>query len=162
MPDLSDRIRTEFEEMPVRNPDDSTGIDVHIRSGGALNRTVTFTGGNFWTLKKRYYANRLGPRTGSYNHLMFVEFDSRGVGYGEIGGEFAVVSSDLDGVTRKNVVVHELLHNVVGRIETPQACEDDPAHYCGDGWLRHHIRHPEDEFLPEPIADQIERDGFAE
>jgi hypothetical protein len=154
-------VRTEFAEMPVRNPDNSSGIDLHVHEGGRLNGTATFTGDNFWRLKDDYYADRLGPRAGAYHHVAVVEFEASGVGYGAIGGDFAIVASGLDRVTTKNVVVHELLHNVVGRIEAPDACESDPAHYCGPGWLRHHLRHPEDEFLPKPIARQLETEGFA-
>ncbi|MFB6088127.1 MAG: hypothetical protein ABEJ85_06365 [Haloarculaceae archaeon] len=157
-----DRVRAAFARMPVRNPDNTTGIDLHVREGGKLNGTVAFTGDNFWRLKAQHYRKRLGPRTGTYHYLAFVDFDAKGVGYGAIGGDFAIVAQGLQTNTKKNVVVHEILHNVVGRIEAPGACKNDPAHYCGGGWLRHHLRHPEDEYLPEPIAAQLETDGFVD
>ena len=43
----------------------------------------------------------------------------------------------------------------------PGACDSDPKHYCEGGYLTPRITPGEGEHLPEPIARQIERDGFA-
>lgn len=158
---LGERVRAAFAEMPVENPDGTTGVAVHVRRGRISNGSATFTGGNFWDLKSAYYDRRLGQRAGLSHHVVVTEFGTDSVGYGEVGGKFSVVAASTDNVTRRNVVVHELLHNVVGEIEAEGVCPSDPAHYCAGGWLSHDVG-PDDTYLPRPIARQIEREGFAE
>ncbi|WP_123536110.1 hypothetical protein [Halosimplex salinum] len=154
-----DRIESEFEEMPIRRPNE-TGIDVHVREGGYINDTAAYTGENFRSLKDEYYGDRLGARAGVYHHVVVTEFATDEVGYGDVGGRFSVVDADAATETRRHVVVHELLHNVVGRIEAPGACDDDPHHYCDGGWLTPRITPGENEYLPGPLAGEIEREGF--
>lgn len=154
-----DRVRGAFADMAVDNPDNTTGIDLHVREG-RLNESATFTGGNFWELKERYYTERLGQRAGVYHHVVVGEFDTSHVGYGEVGGRFSVVAARADADTRRYVVVHELLHNVVGEVDAPGACRGDPKHYCGGGWLTPTVTPGEGEYLPEPVATQLET-GFA-
>jgi hypothetical protein len=152
-------LSARFAEMPVDNPDGTTGVDLHV-SDGRLNDSVTFTGENFWDLKDEHYEDRLGPRAGVYHHVVVGEFTVDHVGYGEAGGTFSTVAARSDDDTRRYVVVHELLHNVVGEVEASGACEDDPIHYCEGGWLMPTIDADEHDYLPDPLAAQIE-DGFA-
>lgn len=157
-------VADEFAEMPVENPDNSAGISVHVRDGGRVNESVSFTGeaGNFWTLRERYYRSELGQRAGVYHQVLVADFEGDEVGYGEVGGEFSVLAADLGNETRRRVVVHELLHNVVGRVEARGVCPDDPRHYCGGGYLGPRIVTGENAYLAEAIARQLERDGFSE
>ena len=69
-----DRIERSFAEMPVENPDDDTGIDVHVREGARLNASVTYTGDNFWTLRERYYSGRFGAGSGVYHQVVVAPF----------------------------------------------------------------------------------------
>jgi len=154
-------LQREFTQMSVDNPDGTQGIDLHVREGGGINESVRFTGGNFWSLKDRLYEERLGPRAGVYHHVVLARFATDHAGYGEVGGRFSVIAAGTDTDTRRFVVVHELLHNIVGHIDAPGACEDDPKHYCEGGWLRPHITPGEGEFLPDRLAAQLEDDGFA-
>jgi hypothetical protein len=157
-------VAAEFAEMPVDNPDGSSGVSVHVRDGGRVNASVSFTGetGSFWTLKDRYYRSELGPRAGVYHQVLVADFEGDEVGYGEVGGEFSVLAADLDSGTRRRVVVHELLHNVVGRVEARGVCPDEPRHYCGGGYLGPRIVTGDDAYLAEALARQIERDGFSD
>ena len=157
-------LKAEFSEMPVDNPDNTTGVSVHVRDGGRLNESVRFAGDieTFLSLKDRYYESSLGPRAGVYHQVIVAPFAAEEAGYGEVGGEFAVVASDLDNGTQKRVTTHELLHNVVGRVEAPGACADDPRHYCEGGYLGPHVTTAEDPYLAEPLAEQLERQGFAD
>jgi hypothetical protein len=156
---LYDYVESEFAEMPVRRGAE-TGIDVHARSGGYINETAVFTGENFEELRSDLYGDRLGPRAGTYHQVVVTDFASDEVGYGSVGGRFALVDAGAADRTQRHVVVHELLHNVVGRIDAPGACETDPHHYCDGGWLTPQITPGEGEFLPAPLADEIERQGF--
>ena len=157
-----DAVAAEFAEMPVHNPDNSTGIEVHVRDGGGVNETARFTGENFWTLKERYYESELGARAGVYHQVLVVRFGEGQVGYGEVGGRFNVVAGDLQNETAQHAVSHELLHNVVGRVEAPGVCPDDPRHYCEGGYLSPRFDPGEDQYLADGLARQLERQGFAE
>jgi len=157
-----DAVGARFAEMPVHNPDNSTGIEVHVRDGGSVNDTARFTGENFWTLKDRYYESELGARAGVYHQVLVVRFGEQQVGYGEVGGPFNVVAGDLRNETAQRAVTHELLHNVVGRVEAPGACEHDPKHYCEGGYLSPRFDPGEEQYLAGGLARQLERQGFAE
>ncbi len=154
-----DSVEAEFAEMPIRRAN-GTGIDVHVREGGRVNESAVFTGGNFHELRSDLYRDRLGRRAGVYHHVVVTDFAADEVGYGEVGGRFSLVDADAAEPTQRHVVVHELLHNVVGRIGSPGACRHDPHHYCEGGWLTPAITPGEDEYLPVPLADEIERRGF--
>lgn len=161
-PAFYDALEAEFAAMPVRNPDNSTGIALHVLEGGHLNETARFTGENFWRLKEGTYADRLGPRAGVYHQVVVTHFATDQVGYGEVGGRFALVAAEAPNATQRHVVVHELLHNVVGRVEVPGVCAGDPRHFCEGGYLSPRITPGEEAFLPRAVAAQIERDGLAE
>jgi len=156
-----ERVEGAFSEMPIGNPNGETGIDTHVRQGRSLDGSVTYTGDNFRTL-----AERLGeePSGGddAYHRVVVAPFETREGGYGEVGGTFSVVDAGADTEVQSHVVVHELLHNVVGDIDAPGACPGDPHHYCDGGWLTPRIVPGEGEFLPDPLAEEIEREGFAE
>ncbi|MFB6140168.1 MAG: hypothetical protein ABEJ26_07010 [Halosimplex sp.] len=154
-----DRVESAFARMPVEGPD-GTGIDVHVTEGGHINGTAVYTGENFTSLKDRLYRDRLGPRAGLYHQVVVTRFAADEVGYGEVGGHFSVVDAGVPDDTKRYVVVHELLHNVVGRVDAPGACRHDRTHYCEGGWLTPRIVPGENAYLPEPLAREIERDGF--
>ncbi|ELZ27729.1 hypothetical protein C475_07405 [Halosimplex carlsbadense 2-9-1] len=158
-PAFYDYVESEFAEMPVRARTE-TGIDVHVRGGGRINGTAVFTGENFRTIKADHYRDRLGPRAGAYHQVVLTHFADDAVGYGSVGGRFTLVDAGAADPTQRHVVVHELLHNVVGRIDAPGACQHDAHHYCKGGWLTPEITPGEDEYLPGPLADEIERQGF--
>lgn len=150
-----------FDAMAVENPDNSTGIDLHVREGGPINDSSRFDGENFWSLKDAYYEQRLGPRAGTYHHVVVSEFGTDYAGYGEVGGKFSMVAAGVDTDTRRHVVVHELLHNVVGDVEGPGACHGG-RHYCDGGWLSPEITPEQGGFLSGPVATQLEEQGFAD
>jgi len=156
---LSEYVEAEFAEMPVGERTE-TGIDVHVRGGGHVNGTAVFTGENFAELRSDLYRDRLGPRAGTYHQVVVTDFAADEVGYGSVGGRFALVDAGAADPTQRHVVVHELLHNVVGRIDAPGACQNDAHHYCDGGWLTPEITPGEGEYLPAPLADEIERQGF--
>lgn len=154
-------VVSEFAVMDVENPDNSTGIDVHVREGGPINESVRFDGENFWSLKRTYYETRLGSRAGIYHHVVVSEFATDYAGYGEVGGEFSVMAAGADTDTQRHVVVHELLHNAVGKMEGPGACHGG-KHYCAGGWLSPEVTPDRGEFLSESVATQLEARGFAD
>ena len=159
-----DRIESQWAEMPVENPDGSSGISIHFRNGNFTDEHFVYEGGDPTQFEPESAAF-LGDRRGVYHHALVVYFHtsltSRGTlaGKGEIGGDFVIVDKKRKGWTRSAVFTHELLHNVVGRIEVEGRCEDDPYHYCEGGWLESTTSRS-DQYLPEALGDEIEDNGF--
>ncbi len=151
-------LREIWAEMPVRNPDGSTGIDIHIRDGGALNESVSFGVGDGSDHTRFYTAERMGPRH-CRDHLVVLGRPTSTIhGWGTTPG----YSSFVTGVPREEqpgnythragVMTHELLHNVVGHIDDP-SLPDGGAH-THEGWLG------DDEYLAEATAEQLNRTRF--
>jgi len=147
--------------MAVGNPNGRAGIDTHVRQGRTIDESVTYTGDNFQALRERLGEGQ-SENDDAYHRVVVAPFETREVGYGEVGGTFSVVDATADEEMQYHVVVHELLHNVVGDIDAPGACQGDPHHYCDGGWLTQRIVPGQNDFLPTPLAEEIERDGFAE
>ena len=158
-PSSYEAIQNDWAEMPVPNPDGSTGITLHVEQK-RLDEAYTFDGssGSFrdilWEGR-----TRAGGAYGPYRVVMFVQFDAgRNVGMARIGGHFSIVNGDRPDPKQRTAMNHELLHNVVGRIEDDGRCPDDPAHYCDGGWLEPTTNSKL--YLPEPIGEEIAESGF--
>jgi hypothetical protein len=146
-----------WAEMPVQNPDGSTGIDIHV-SRQTVDGEVVHVDGDADRDARDYYDERyLGNRTGEY-HLAVAtteyEFGSSAA-FGQAPGRVTVYAP-WPGL-RPDVLTHELLHNVLGRLDSPLALEDDPYH-ASEGFLTPTGADPH---LPDSIAEQLEEDGFA-
>lgn len=163
-------LEDEFAEMPVENPDGTTGIELHVVEVRQLDAAVTLedrsVGGRDTSaldpIERLHAIPLLGERHGVYRVVLFVDFYQplgTAQGWGEVDGDLSVVDGHLDERTKRDVVVHELLHNVVGEIRADDRCPDDPAHYCGRGWLNATVD-PADRFLPDPVADELEEEGL--
>lgn len=161
-PSFVNTVAGHWADMPVENPDGSTGIDLHVRQGTTLDGPGTYDGTNFAALRDAYHEPGLGDRVGGYHQAIFLPFEAGvgGDGVAESPGRFTIIDTIVASDVQAAVVVHELLHNVMGELEASQACDDDPHHYCDDGWLQAVVTLGEDEFLPRPLADEIERNGF--
>jgi|AntDeeMinimDraft_5_1070356.scaffolds.fasta_scaffold00864_12 hypothetical protein len=161
-PSSYDAIEDDWAEMPVPNPDGSTGITLHVDDQGTVEQSLTFDGSSssFRGLVEDG-KTRAGQAYGPYRVVMFVEFDAgRYVGMGRVGGHFSIVNGDRPDLKQRKTMNHELLHNVVGRIEADGRCADDPAHYCEGGWLEPTTN--SEQYLPEAIGEEIAENGFAE
>lgn len=164
------RAAREFREMPVENPDGTTGVDLHVVDVVALDESVrledTSRYGEDTTglhrIERQHARPLLGDAKGVYRAVLFVDFYQpmgTALGWGEAPGDLSVVNGKHDDDTKRAILVHELLHNVVGTIQADERCPADPIHYCGRGWLNATVG-PEDRFLPAPLADEFEDDGF--
>ena len=112
----------------------------------------------------------MGERLGIYHHVVLVEMDSETVaGLGNTPGMFALVDGtqthayrNASGTSRTRLITHELLHNVVGPLDPELRAPGSHSH-TETGWLSSGARPlGEHEYLPEGVARQIERDGFAD
>jgi hypothetical protein len=157
--------------MPVDNPDNTTGIDLHVDQR-RLNRTLVIDGADDYDRFKSRYASTdaLGNRSGVYRHLLLLEIERDYAGRAASPGTFGVVAgqytSEYGGMSYRGVTaVHELLHNVVGRLDQDNQCPDEfdgesAAYHTCQGWLSYD--HPgQVQFLSEGVAAELERDGLA-
>lgn len=145
-----------WDEMPVENPDGSTGISIHVRRQ-TVEGAVAHVDGDDAKDARDYYSERyLGNRTGEY-HLAVLTTDyefGRSAAFGQAPGKVTVYAP-WPGF-RPDVLTHELLHNVLGRVDSPLALDHDPYH-TSEGFLTPAGAEPH---LPEELAAQLERDGF--
>lgn len=151
-------LREIWATMPVRNPDGSTGIDIHVRSGGELNESVSFGAGDGADHTRFYTEERMGPRHCRDHLVVLGNPTSNTHGWGTTPG----YSSFVTGVPleeqrgnythRARVMTHELLHNVVGHIDD-RSLPDGGAH-THEGWLAG------EEYLSPATADQLNRTRF--
>jgi hypothetical protein len=130
-------LKRVWAEMPVDNPDGSTGITLHLddrpRNGGALGESVSVSGADPEEIHTWYTPETLGARQCRYHQLVIGSIESGDVaGVASISGYAMVVESDrrqYDGDVpyRVHVITHELLHNVAGEV--------DGSYHTSDGWL---------------------------
>lgn len=172
-------VERSWAEMAIQNPDGTSGVDLHVDDtpphGGPVDESISLDGSiadleaQSAELRGEYYTQEwMGERRGIYHQVLLVEMPSdHAAGIGNTPGMFAVVDgryqSGEDGATpRARLLTHELLHNVVGEIE-PEFRTGDSATHTDEGWLSPGVADdPDQEFLPERIARQIEHDGFAD
>jgi len=163
-----DDLQDAWAEMPVENPDGSTGVDVHVDQGG-LNESITISDDSDYVDLRDRSGEFLGNRSEVYYSVALVEVDDNYAGRAPSPGRISVVATQyttrFDGTTyRTFVTVHELLHNVAGRLDEANRCpgefDGEPADYhtC-DGWLSYDDP-ATSQFLPDGVAAELERDGF--
>lgn len=163
-----------FAELPVRNPDGSTGIDLHVVEGPNLDENVTFSRGDLDALRAEYYRNLTGERAGVYHLALVVRFDEgtkrRYSGIAETPGRMIVIQHNPP--SGSALLVHEILHNLVGELppSVDGRCDRDPVHYCHGGYLddgpvggapEFYAKEGDQRYLPAEIADHVESAGFA-
>jgi hypothetical protein len=148
-----ENARQAFAAMPVENPDGSEGITLHVsveyaeRTSREIATAASDTGNRIELRDVREAFETQGPR-----HVLVVtstEYVDGYAGEGALGGRYSVV-----GVVSEHVLVHELLHNVVGRELIGDEC--GTVHTC-DGYLSYGRTNA----LSVPSRRAIERNGFA-
>jgi len=149
--------REHFEDMPVENPDGSTGIQFHALEGGELD-VPTYNGGNYNDVVEPL-EGAIGAGDAAPHGALFVRFapGAENAGLAPAPGRTAIVAAEYRAGRQDNILVHELLHNVMGTLDDTGGCSDS-VHYCGGGFL-----HPTDgngAYLPDVLAEEIESEGF--
>jgi hypothetical protein len=161
-------LRHVWARMPVANPDGDSGVDVHVVDQRDLGERVVYGGfadGDTPSVGGIYDDRLPESEQCAYHLAVFAEFDSDGVaGLGSAPGFGVLVDGELersygDASVRVGVLTHELLHNVVARIDGPHR-EGDPYH-TRRGWLSATLS-PDQQYLSDPVADQLSSVGFAD
>ncbi|MCT9097539.1 hypothetical protein [Haloarchaeobius sp. HME9146] len=151
------RLKRIWAEMPVSNPDGSTGIDLHIVRADRLDHAVTVESVDAEAVRGHYTRERLDGGLCTYYGVTVGELDAgRYLGLGDAPGYASVVHRDApwyahNGTGVSGVITHELLHNVAGRVG-----EDG---HTGAGWLSGERDGPRD-FLSEPTRTRLNETGF--
>lgn len=137
--DTTTRIKAEFGNMPVQNPDGEEGINVHIhgprksdfteqglqeRSEFDTQTLELATIGQFM-----YTSNRMGDRKG-IRHLVVIKRGEASAGQAD--WKIAKVFFGPHQPSNQNTLIHELLHTIVPRV-FDENCHG-PAHPC-EGYL---------------------------
>lgn len=149
------QLRSVWAEMPVGNPDGSTGIRLHLttESGTVSGATASANG----TEHRRLYSrDRLGPRRCTYRYVALgtVSSDRTAVRVDAPGYAAVVdgtVRSEYTGSTSFRVAgtTHALLHMVVGELPN--------GYHTGEGWLT--TGSPTERLAP-ATADHLNATGF--
>lgn len=159
-------LRRIWREMPVENPGQSTGIELHLGVTSITEKvTVQNLDGQAETLQSRYYtADYLDGRQCVNYQVLLVHIENETFsGYGASPGYQSIGDGTLTHdygeryTVRTTVIIHELLHNVVGELQNGTG-----RFHTKEGWLSHSSTYGEDFFMSETTASHLSEDGFAE
>ncbi|MFC6976207.1 hypothetical protein ACFQL1_18395 [Halomicroarcula sp. GCM10025709] len=149
------QLRSIWAEMPVGNPDGSTGISLHLTAeqGPISGATASANGTEY---RRLYSRDRLGPRrcTSRYVALGTVSSD-RTVVRADSPGYAAVVDADARSEYTGSVsfraaaITHALLHMVAGELPN--------GYHTSEGWLT--TGSPTERLAP-ATADHLNATGF--
>lgn len=161
-----------WAEMPVENPDGSTGVDVHFvrpADDARLDERVTVRERDAATVERLAQTFYTPEYVGGYgciaHQVAFVHVETDGLsGVGPAPGYQAFVdgaATDDYGTpytVRVGTATHELLHNVVGRFGSSSG--PGGAVHTDEGWLSHGA-FTETQHLSNATAGEL-ADGFAD
>lgn len=148
-------LRRIWAEMPVENPDGSTGISLHIVEERRLDREVKTTAPED-VVRSRYDDEHLGAAKCVYYQTTFGDFDGSGTSGYAVLGDYASVVDGTETTVRAGrsarvlVLTHELLHNTAGFVEREK--------HTAEGWLSDRDLRSND-YLSQATAESLES-GF--
>jgi hypothetical protein len=149
--------------MPVPNPDGSTGVTLHVDQT-TLGTTLTYEDdADFGRLESTYDDSPV------VHTVLLADLEPAGLaGRGEAPGMFAVVDAtytdSAGGYTfRTTSLVHELLHNVLGRLDERNQCPSEfpssYAYHSCEGWLSYDTGSGA-HYLPDSLAAEMASEGL--
>lgn len=161
-------LERRFSQMPVSNPDGTTGIRLHVLNQTEADEEIIWDKSSVETLRREYYTEkRLGDRECEAHMVVIgesVEEDTWG--RGRMPGHFVVTDGTHDYTTQSGETVetmgtiHELLHNIVGEFPTEYDNVSTSAH-TNTGYLSHAEEFDEIDHLSQPTRTILSNRGFA-
>lgn len=152
-----------FSQSDVRNPDGSTGIDVHFiedtPAHGQQDFETKFNGSSehLMSLKDRTVSQMSEENRGDYHVLLVTTYTldaaTEGRGVSLVPGNFGLIKQTAD--NRSRVAHHELLHQIVG--EMPAGGYGHSRFHAEHGALSHNLDEP---WLNWPVIEKLEQTGF--
>lgn len=157
-----------FDDMQVDSPVGS-GIDLHIVEERRLDDPVTFGDeASMGELSGEYQTEEQMGAALCTHHLVVVgeSTDPDVAGRGDSPGYFVAVDgtltrSEANSTVRVSSTVHELLHNIVGRLDTNQSDVMDNGYHTTSGWLTGQ-RERSETALSQPTRQKLSESGFAD
>lgn len=161
-----DELKAAFAEMPVENPDGSTGIRLHIvpaAQSRVSERIVVDNEDKADEYMERWYTDdRIdGPRCGVHLVVVATEINSEFAGWGDAPGYRSIIDgsetwrNDGSISARVNIIIHELLHNIVGELPSGGSHTDEGYLYHGTSELGRNT------YLSEKATSDLNNGGFA-
>lgn len=158
IPELSDserdQLRAIWGNMPVENPDGSTGIDLHIVEDD-IDEAIQ--AGTPAQVDQYYSEENLGSRHCLYRQVVLGELRTQQrIGLAEAPGYTAIYDGsryqgyDGEYPFRSAMITHALLHTITGDFEGQTHAEGGWLEFPSDG----------NEQLSDSVAEKLERDGF--
>lgn len=141
--------------LSVANPDGSTGIRLHYGDHQLIDRRYVFDGDDedFDRLWENYVDRK------RYRHVVVVtDIEGSALGVAASPGWTLVFDHETPEQYVVQVYAHELMHNVLGTISGPQAC-DNGYHYCAGGLMMQYLSERHDQPAP-AVLDQLNETGF--
>lgn len=157
-------LRRIWREMPVQNPGNTTGIDLHLQSTIIAEKvTVRNRDEQIDTLQSQYYTTDYlhGRPCVTYQVLLVHVENETFAGYGASPGFQSIADGTLTrdygerNTIRTTVVTHEVLHNVVGELSNGTG-----RGHTSEGWLSHSSTYGDDFFMAETTASHLSEYGF--
>lgn len=190
-------LRGIWKSIPVRNPDGSRGIRLHIDDqppgGGSVNESIVYRTRSAEELRsemqrdsedmlRRYYAGNsenlgdvLPPeRRCVYHQMVLVQIGSNVTvtnGNARTPGRFSFLVGDVEGEEnpligaqindRISTMTHELLHNVLGRLNKDSRAPGSESHSRYQGIMAQHEKN-RSASVSDAIVQELQQNGFEE
>lgn len=171
------QLRQAWRSMPVENPNGQTGIALHLLdgspTGGRITTPVTdspLTTSRLRRLNNQFYtADRLGDRRCIDHVLLFTNLTGSNVSGRSIAPGYFSVADGTNQRTyggsvtfRGHLLIHEVLHNIVGELDTTASGVRSGGQHTSRGWLARDMRNAtSNEYLSPPVIATIEQEGFS-
>jgi hypothetical protein len=131
-------LRTKFDQLKVTNPDGTTGVTLRIVEEWRTGDNVTV---NSTTLRRRAISslsNETPAQPCRHHYLVVGAPEGSRWGIAVTGGWTAIVKSERTGFSgsREDVIVHELLHNLVGELDPERSGVRPDGAHTQSGWLQ--------------------------
>lgn len=156
LPEHFDGLRRSWAAANVTNPDGSTGVTLHVERA-SVDRAIALESddvdpGTLYSM----YSDVAGARAGVYHVQYHGTTDRPLCGWGSVGGHVSFVRTGGGRCYPEKAALHELLHNVLGRLDRPGDC-GNVNHPCEGGLTS---RRDWGWAIPPDFVREIADDGF--
>jgi hypothetical protein len=131
-------LKAKFDQLKVANPDGTTGIDLRVVEEWNTTGNVTVDATTLRRSARRYHVEETPAERCRHYYLLVGAADGHRWGVANTGGWTAIVKSDTTGFSgsREDVIVHELLHNLVGELDPSRGGVRPDGVHTSAGWLQ--------------------------
>jgi hypothetical protein len=156
-------LKASFEELKVVNPDGTTGITLHVVEEWNTTGNVTVNRTALRQGAVRYLAGRTRAKRCRHHYLVVGAPEGRRWGIANTGGWTSIVKSQATGFSgsREDVIVHEVLHNLVGKLDVSRDGVLSDGTHTKSGWLQPVAEMGGPSSLHPATREKLNDEGFA-